>query len=80
MSELPSELDEALSEAIRQSVVGNALTPFLLSRMSERSGGATRTARGSPVTRVAGMLPGSTPLRTPRYSSVVVDLRPSSHR
>jgi pseudouridine-5'-phosphate glycosidase len=34
-------LDEALREAERRGVVGRALTPFLLSRMSERSEGAT---------------------------------------
>jgi uncharacterized repeat protein (TIGR01451 family) len=40
---------------------------------------ATRTASGSPVTRVAGMLSGSTASSTPRYSSVVIGRRPSSH-
>src|SRR6185312_264343 len=44
---------------------------------SER--GATETAFAAPVTLVAGMFPGSTPDSTPRYSSVVVLRRPSSH-
>jgi pseudouridine-5'-phosphate glycosidase len=38
---MSAALDEALREAERQGVVGHALTPFLLSRMSERSEGAT---------------------------------------
>jgi pseudouridine-5'-phosphate glycosidase len=37
-------LDDALAEATRARVVGRELTPFLLARMSERSGGATLTA------------------------------------
>jgi len=37
-------LEEALSEASRRGVAGRELTPFLLSRMSERSQGATLRA------------------------------------
>jgi pseudouridine-5'-phosphate glycosidase len=37
-------LAEALAEASRRGVAGRELTPFLLSRMSERSGGATLRA------------------------------------
>jgi pseudouridine-5'-phosphate glycosidase len=37
-------LAEALAEATRRGVAGRELTPFLLSRMSERSGGATLRA------------------------------------
>jgi pseudouridine-5'-phosphate glycosidase len=48
-SELPSErldavLNEALAEAANGSIRGRELTPFLLSRMAERSGGATLLA------------------------------------
>jgi pseudouridine-5'-phosphate glycosidase len=39
--ELQQVLDEALSEAARENIAGRELTPFLLSRMSEQSGGAT---------------------------------------
>lgn len=39
--ELQQALDEALSEATRVGISGRELTPFLLSRMSERSKGAT---------------------------------------
>ena len=39
--ELQQVLDEALSEAARENISGRELTPFLLSRMSEQSGGAT---------------------------------------
>src|SRR5947199_664243 len=41
--------------------------------------GATETAFAAPVTFVAGTFDGSTPASTPRYSSVVVVRRPSSH-
>jgi pseudouridylate synthase len=37
-------LDEALGEAERKRIGGRELTPFLLSRMAERSGGATLRA------------------------------------
>jgi len=37
-------LNEALAEAGRRGVAGRELTPFLLSRMAERSGGATLRA------------------------------------
>ena len=37
-------LDDALDEAVRAKVTGRELTPFLLSRMSDRSGGATLAA------------------------------------
>jgi pseudouridine-5'-phosphate glycosidase len=48
-SELPAErleavLNEALAEAANRSIRGRELTPFLLSRMAERSGGATLLA------------------------------------
>ena len=39
--ELREVLDDALAEAEREGIIGRELTPFLLSRMSERSGGAT---------------------------------------
>ena len=37
-------LDEALNQAEKQKVVGRELTPFLLSRMAQQSGGATLRA------------------------------------
>ncbi len=37
-------LSEALSEAEARGVTGRELTPFLLSHMSQRSGGATLRA------------------------------------
>lgn len=37
-------LDEALAEASRSKITGRELTPFLLSRMSQQSGGATLSA------------------------------------
>jgi pseudouridine-5'-phosphate glycosidase len=37
-------LDEALGEAARRKIAGRELTPFLLARMAERSGGATLRA------------------------------------
>ncbi len=43
-SELRNVLDEALSESERMSIRGRDLTPFLLSRMAQRSGGATLRA------------------------------------
>ena len=48
-AEIPGEvlkevLDEALAEALKKSVSGRELTPFLLARMAERSGGATLRA------------------------------------
>jgi len=43
-STLSDALDEALSEATRESISGRNLTPFLLARMSERSAGATLRA------------------------------------
>jgi pseudouridine-5'-phosphate glycosidase len=48
-SELPAErlelvLGEALTEATNRSIAGRELTPFLLSYMAERSGGATLRA------------------------------------
>jgi pseudouridine-5'-phosphate glycosidase len=42
--DLQAVLDEALSEAEKGSVAGRDLTPFLLSQMSERSGGTTLRA------------------------------------
>jgi pseudouridylate synthase len=48
-SEVPAKLLQetlaaALDEAVREGINGRELTPFLLSRMSERSGGATLRA------------------------------------
>ena len=43
-STLNEVLDEALSQAARENISGRNLTPFLLARMSERSGGATLRA------------------------------------
>jgi pseudouridylate synthase len=48
-AEIPAEslgevLDEALAEAGKKNIAGRELTPFLLSRMAERSGGATLRA------------------------------------
>jgi pseudouridine-5'-phosphate glycosidase len=48
-SEVPADvlnetLEAALAEAVREEINGRELTPFLLSRMSERSGGATLRA------------------------------------
>ena len=48
-AEIPAEslnevLDEALEEAARRNITGRELTPFLLSRMGEQSGGATLRA------------------------------------
>jgi pseudouridine-5'-phosphate glycosidase len=48
-AEVPSEmlnrvLDEAVNEAEKSRVGGRELTPFLLSRMAQRSGGATLKA------------------------------------
>ncbi|HEV7904978.1 MAG TPA: pseudouridine-5'-phosphate glycosidase [Pyrinomonadaceae bacterium] len=48
-SEVPAKLlqetlDAALDEAVREGINGRELTPFLLARMSERSGGATLRA------------------------------------
>ncbi|HEX8422847.1 MAG TPA: pseudouridine-5'-phosphate glycosidase [Pyrinomonadaceae bacterium] len=48
-SEVPADvlretLETALAEAAREAIYGRELTPFLLSRMSERSGGATLRA------------------------------------
>lgn len=48
-AEIPAEslgeiLDEALAEALKKNVGGRELTPFLLSRMAERSGGTTLRA------------------------------------
>jgi pseudouridylate synthase len=43
-STLNEVLDDSLSEAVRENISGRDLTPFLLARMSERSGGATLRA------------------------------------
>jgi pseudouridine-5'-phosphate glycosidase len=43
-SELQRVLDEAITEAERLAIGGRQLTPFLLARMAERSGGATLRA------------------------------------
>jgi len=42
--ELREVLDEALAEGDKKMIAGRELTPFLLSRMAERSGGATLRA------------------------------------
>jgi pseudouridine-5'-phosphate glycosidase len=42
--ELRTALDKALADAERERIVGPALTPFLLGRLSERSGGSTLRA------------------------------------
>ena len=42
--ELESILTDALAEAKRDNVTGKAITPFLLTQMSERSGGRTLAA------------------------------------
>lgn len=42
--QLQSTLDEALAQAERNQITGRELTPFLLSEMAERSGGATLRA------------------------------------
>jgi len=39
--QLQATLDEALAQAERNEVTGRELTPFLLSEMAQRSGGAT---------------------------------------
>ncbi len=44
LNSLREVLDEALGEAEKKSITGRELTPFLLSRMAERSGGATLRA------------------------------------
>jgi pseudouridine-5'-phosphate glycosidase len=41
---LQSVLDESLAEAQRKGIGGRELTPFLLARMAEQSGGATLKA------------------------------------
>ena len=41
---LQGVLDEALKGALKQGIGGRELTPFLLSRMAEQSGGATLKA------------------------------------
>jgi len=43
-STLNEVLDDSLAEAARENISGRDLTPFLLARMSERSGGATLRA------------------------------------
>ena len=42
--QLQATLDEALAQAERNEVTGRELTPFLLSEMAQRSGGATLRA------------------------------------
>ncbi len=44
---LQESLDEALHEAASKQITGGDLTPFLLSRMADRSGGATLRANTS---------------------------------
>ncbi|HKQ52823.1 MAG TPA: pseudouridine-5'-phosphate glycosidase [Pyrinomonadaceae bacterium] len=57
-AEIPAEnlneiLDEALEEAARKAISGRELTPFLLSRMAERSGGQTLRANVALLTENA---------------------------
>ncbi len=57
-AEIPAErlseiLDEALEEAARKNITGRELTPFLLSRMGEMSGGATLRANVALLERNA---------------------------
>jgi len=42
--EVQKEIDRALAEAQRQHVTGQAVTPFLLARVSELTGGASLKA------------------------------------
>jgi pseudouridine-5'-phosphate glycosidase len=71
---LPNEHDEALakaeSEATAQGIRGPALTPFLLARMAEATGGKSLRANRDLVvnnarlgSQVARMLPSATRLR-----------------
>jgi pseudouridylate synthase len=48
-------LEEGLAEAARQSVTGQAVTPFVLSFLHERSGGRTLEANARLVTDNAGL-------------------------
>ena len=57
-AEIPAEslseiLDEALEEAARVNIAGRELTPFLLSRMGQKSGGATLRANVALLERNA---------------------------
>lgn len=59
-SEVPAEdlqlvLNTALEDAERNRIVGPALTPFLLSRMADRSGGATLRANIALLENNAGV-------------------------
>jgi pseudouridine-5'-phosphate glycosidase len=54
-SKLEAALDVALTEAERQSVAGRELTPFLLSRMAQQSGGATLRANIALLENNAGV-------------------------
>jgi pseudouridylate synthase len=65
-AEIPAEileevLDEALAEAEKKSVSGRELTPFLLSRMAEQSGGATLRANVALLKENARVAAGIAP-------------------
>jgi pseudouridine-5'-phosphate glycosidase len=66
-AELQGVLDEALGESVTREIAGRDITPFLLSRMAERSGGATLRTNiallennARVATEVAVALAGST--------------------
>jgi pseudouridine-5'-phosphate glycosidase len=66
-TELQGVLDEALGESVTRGIAGRDITPFLLSRMAERSGGATLRTNiallennARVATEVAVALAGST--------------------
>jgi pseudouridine-5'-phosphate glycosidase len=48
-------IEEALAEARRQGVAGQAVTPFVLGRLHDRSGGATMRANRALVAANAGL-------------------------
>jgi pseudouridine-5'-phosphate glycosidase len=63
-SEAEAEIEAAVAEAEEQGISGKALTPFLLSRLSERTGGRSRAANEVLLrnnARVAARIAGSLP-------------------
>ena len=48
-------IEEALIEARRQGIAGQAVTPFVLGRLHERSGGATMRVNRSLIAANAGL-------------------------
>jgi pseudouridine-5'-phosphate glycosidase len=54
-AELDDVITEALDELTRQSIVGQAVTPFLLSRIVERTGGRSLTANISLIKHNAAL-------------------------